>query len=129
MAARRGQAHERKAPRTPGPDSGPDSRPSEHRRSRKDVAGAAVRALARRLRPGRFIMQAATTVSDHPGPVTRFLNLFARVEPGETLIALLLTFNVFLLLTSYYLLKTVREPLILLGGGAEVKSYAAAGQA
>src|SRR5829696_947773 len=27
------------------------------------------------------------------------------------------------------LIKTVREPLILLGGGAEVRSYAAAGQA
>jgi ATP:ADP antiporter, AAA family len=69
-----------------------------------------------------------------PGPrragvVTRLLNVFAKVEPGETVTALLLTLNVFLLLTSYYLLKTVREPLILLGGGAEVKSYAAAGQA
>ena len=27
--------------------------------------------------------------------------------------------NVFLLLTSYYILKTLREPLILVGGGAE----------
>jgi AAA family ATP:ADP antiporter len=35
----------------------------------------------------------------------------------------------FLLLTAYYLLKTVREPLILLEGGAEVKLYARAGQA
>jgi len=35
----------------------------------------------------------------------------------------------FLLLTAYYLLKTVREPLILLQGGAEVKLYARAGQA
>jgi AAA family ATP:ADP antiporter len=71
----------------------------------------------------------STIASDRRGPVTRLLNLFAKVEPGETVTALLLTFNVFLLLTSYYLLKTVREPLILLGGGAEVKSYAAAGQA
>jgi AAA family ATP:ADP antiporter len=37
--------------------------------------------------------------------------------------------NVFLLLVCYSVLKTVREPLILLGGGAEVRSYAAAGQA
>jgi AAA family ATP:ADP antiporter len=36
--------------------------------------------------------------------------------------------NVFLLLTAYYLLKVAREPLILLGGGAEVKSYASVGQ-
>ena len=35
----------------------------------------------------------------------------------------------FLLLTAYYLLKTVREPLILLQGGAEVKLYARAAQA
>ena len=30
---------------------------------------------------------------------------------------------------AYYILKTVREPLILLAGGAELKSYAAAAQA
>ena len=37
--------------------------------------------------------------------------------------------QIFLLLTAYYLLKTVREPLILLQGGAEMKLYARAGQA
>ena len=38
--------------------------------------------------------------------------------------------NIFLILTAYYILKPVREALILAGaGGAEVKSYAAAGQA
>lgn len=37
--------------------------------------------------------------------------------------------SAFFLLTAYYLLKTVREPLILLEGGAEVKLYARAGQA
>jgi AAA family ATP:ADP antiporter len=61
--------------------------------------------------------------------VRRALGVLARVEPGETLGVLLMAANVFTLLTTYYLLKTVREPLILLGGGAEVKSYAAAGQA
>lgn len=40
----------------------------------------------------------------------------------------LLALNCFLLLACYYLLKVVREPLILLGGGAELKSYASAGQ-
>ncbi len=35
----------------------------------------------------------------------------------------------FLLLAAYYLLKTVREPLILLEGGPEVKLYLRAGQA
>ena len=41
----------------------------------------------------------------------------------------MMTVSAFLLLTAYYLLKTVREPLILLQGGAEVKLYARAGQA
>jgi len=57
------------------------------------------------------------------------LRPFAKVEPAEALNALVMTLTVFLLLTAYYLLKTAREPLILLHGGAEVKSYAAAGQA
>ena len=57
------------------------------------------------------------------------LRPFARVEPSEALNALVMTLTIFLLLTAYYLLKTAREPLILLHGGAEVKSYAAAGQA
>ena len=51
------------------------------------------------------------------------------VKAGEGATALLMLANVFLLLVCYSILKTVREPLILLGGGAEVRSYAAAGQA
>src|SRR5215831_6198056 len=37
--------------------------------------------------------------------------------------------NVFVLLTAYYIIKPVREALILSGPGAEIKSYAGAGQA
>jgi AAA family ATP:ADP antiporter len=61
-------------------------------------------------------------------PVEFALGLFAEVRDGEAPTTLLLTLNVFLLLTAYYLLKVAREPLILLGGGAEVKSYASVGQ-
>ena len=61
--------------------------------------------------------------------LAKALRPFAKVEPSETVGALVLTLGVFLLLTAYYLLKTAREPLILLHGGAEVKQYAAAGQA
>ena len=61
-------------------------------------------------------------------PLEFVLRLFGDVRPGEAMTVLLLTANVFLLLTAYYLLKVAREPLILLGGGAEVKSYAAVGQ-
>lgn len=63
------------------------------------------------------------------GLLASVLGLFAEVRPNETVSALILMLNVFLLLTAYYLLKVVREPLILMGGGAEVKSYASAGQA
>jgi AAA family ATP:ADP antiporter len=51
------------------------------------------------------------------------------ISRGEGITALLLALNVFILLTCYYILKVVREPLILLGGGAELKAYASAGQA
>jgi AAA family ATP:ADP antiporter len=59
----------------------------------------------------------------------RALGLFTDVRAGESATALLMLLNVFLLLVCYSVIKTVREPLILLGGGAEVRSYAAAGQA
>jgi len=62
-------------------------------------------------------------------PVERFLNIFTEVKTGEAASALLLALNIFLILTAYYVLKPVREALILAGGGAEIKSYAAAGQA
>jgi AAA family ATP:ADP antiporter len=63
----------------------------------------------------------------HKGPIDRLLNLFADVRSGEGTTALLLMLNIFLILASYYLLKTIREPLILASpGGAEAKSYSAA---
>lgn len=59
-----------------------------------------------------------------------FLNLFSEVRGGEGLTALLLTLNVFVLLTTYYIIKPVREALILgTPGGAEIKAYAGALQA
>ncbi len=61
-------------------------------------------------------------------PVEFLLGAFGEVRPGEAPSALLLALSVFLLLTAYYLLKVAREPLILLGSGAEVKSYASVGQ-
>jgi AAA family ATP:ADP antiporter len=55
--------------------------------------------------------------------------VFTDVPAGERTAVLLLAANVFCLLASYYLLKTVREAVILAEGGAEVKSYSAAAQA
>ena len=71
----------------------------------------------------------------------RLLGLFSDVRAGEGVRALLMLVNVFLILVSYYILKTVREPLILgtsvpevlqrlgIHDSAEVKTYASAGQA
>jgi len=59
----------------------------------------------------------------------RVFSIFATVHRGEGLTALLLMLNVFVLLTAYYIIKPVREALILSGSGAEIKSYAGAGQA
>jgi AAA family ATP:ADP antiporter len=53
---------------------------------------------------------------------------FTKIQPQEVGTVVVMTLTAFLLLTAYYLLKTVREPLILLQGGAEVKLYARAGQ-
>ena len=61
--------------------------------------------------------------------VDRLLVLFSDVRAGEGFTALLLMINLFLLLTAYLIIKTVREALILSEGGAVVKSYAAAAQA
>src|SRR6266568_5807929 len=59
----------------------------------------------------------------------RFLAHIADVRAGEGIGVLLLSLDLFLLLASYYILKTVREALILTQGGAEVKAYSSAGQA
>jgi AAA family ATP:ADP antiporter len=72
--------------------------------------------------------------ADHASgrPHTRFdhrvLRLFANVCPGESTTALLLALKVFLILTAYYVLKPVREALILGEGTAEEKAYLSAGQ-
>src|SRR5262245_24027649 len=64
-----------------------------------------------------------------PSPLDRFLRLFSDVRPGESGTVLLMLSGLFLLLVAYYVIKTVREPLIVATGGAEAASYAAAVQA
>ena len=59
----------------------------------------------------------------------RALSPIADVRQDEVASALLLTLIMFLILAGYYMLKTAREVFILGEGGAEVKSYSAAGQA
>jgi AAA family ATP:ADP antiporter len=70
-----------------------------------------------------------------PGPLDRLLRLFSDVRPGESVTVLLLFANIFVILVGYYVIKTVREPLVLTTGGipgfggAEIKSFSSAGQA
>ena len=68
------------------------------------------------------------TEEPRPSLIERGLNLLTQVRPGEAKTALLLALNVFLILMAYYILKTVRESLILAEGTAELKSYLSAGQ-
>lgn len=56
----------------------------------------------------------------------KFLTLFTVVRPGEGRCVFLLVLKGFLLLFSYYMLKPVRETLLLTDGNAEIGSYAAA---
>ena len=69
------------------------------------------------------------TTSTRSSAADRFLRLFSDVRAGESTTALLLVANVFLILTAYYIMRVVREPLIVASGGAEVRSYSSAGQA
>jgi AAA family ATP:ADP antiporter len=55
--------------------------------------------------------------------------LGAEVHPGEGRLVFAFFINLLLLLTAYYVLKVVREPLILMHGGAVSRSYARGVQA
>lgn len=67
--------------------------------------------------------------SSRKGPLDRFLSMFADVRAGEGGTALLLALTVFLIFFPYYLVKPVREALILAEEGAYVAAYAAGAQA
>jgi AAA family ATP:ADP antiporter len=59
-----------------------------------------------------------------PAWLAQALRLISDVHRGEAVTVLLLTLNVFLLLSAYYVIKPVREALILdMASGAEYKSY------
>jgi ATP:ADP antiporter, AAA family len=61
--------------------------------------------------------------------VDRALRLFSDVRAGEGGTALLMFSNLLLLLTAYYVIRTVRDALVVAQGGAEVKAYSSAVQA
>ncbi len=57
-------------------------------------------------------------------PLDRFFSRFTRLRPGEGRSVALFSVYALLMMVSYYILKTIREPLLLTGPSAEVKSYA-----
>lgn len=59
----------------------------------------------------------------------RFLSLFTTLRAGEGQAALRLCAQSFVIMFAYYLLKVIREPLILADGTAELKAYTTAMQA
>ncbi|MGA2587113.1 MAG: Npt1/Npt2 family nucleotide transporter [Candidatus Aminicenantales bacterium] len=67
--------------------------------------------------------------SRSPGIGHRALKIFTEIHPGETITVILLTLNVFLLLLAYYLIKPVREALVISSMGPLVRSYLAGAQA
>jgi AAA family ATP:ADP antiporter len=75
------------------------------------------------------MVQAGGADSGRKTVVERVLSVVAEVRAGEGSGVLMLSLNVFLLLAAYYFIRPVRNALILTEGGAEVRSYSAAGQA
>lgn len=66
----------------------------------------------------------AKTAEERRSTLERLLGAVTEVKAGEAGTALLMTLGVFLLLTSYYVIKPVREALILaMESGADYKSY------
>ncbi len=62
-----------------------------------------------------------------PSALERVLGVVTEVRAGEGITALLMTLNVFLLLTAYYVIKPVRKGLILaVPNGASYESYLSA---
>jgi AAA family ATP:ADP antiporter len=61
--------------------------------------------------------------------MARWLAPFAEVKPDEIVPTLVLAARIFIILFGYYLLKPVREALILEHGTPELRSYALAAQA
>ena len=59
-----------------------------------------------------------------PTAVDRLLSQFTRVNAGEGRPVLLFFSYALLMMVSYYIIKTIREPLLLTGSSAEMKSYA-----
>jgi AAA family ATP:ADP antiporter len=63
---------------------------------------------------------------ENNGFIYKILRIITVIYPGELTTTLLLTLNVFLLLAAYYIIKPVRDSLMLESFPAEIKSYLSA---
>jgi AAA family ATP:ADP antiporter len=66
---------------------------------------------------------------DQRGMLDRALSVFSDVRAGEGATVLLMFLNLLVLFVSYYIIRTVRDAVILATGGAAVQSYASAAMA
>jgi AAA family ATP:ADP antiporter len=66
-------------------------------------------------------IEAQSSTEKKRGLAHRFLRIFSDVRPGEAATALLLLFDIFLLLTSYYIIKVVRDPLVLVSAEQDLQ--------
>jgi AAA family ATP:ADP antiporter len=72
---------------------------------------------------------AAVRPAGRPGVLDRGLRLFSEVRAGEGGTVVLMFFNLLTLLLGYYVIKTLRDTVIVARLGAQVKAYSSAGQA
>lgn len=66
------------------------------------------------------------TTAASTGIIYKILRIFTVIHPGEAATAILLALNVYLLFVAYYIIKPIREALILTGKGPVFKSALAA---
>ncbi len=62
-------------------------------------------------------------------PFERVLTIFTKIRPGEGRCVAVMLLHAFLLMAAWYLIRPVREALILTEGDAELRSYAVGTQA
>lgn len=58
-----------------------------------------------------------------PGIGDRILRIFSEVRPGESITVLILLLDIFLLLLGYYIIKIVREPLVLVSAEKDLQIF------
>ena len=61
------------------------------------------------------------TSGEKKGLAEKFLRIFGDVRAGESVTALILLVDIFLLLASYYIIKVVREPLVLVSAEKDLE--------